>query len=837
MKKNICTFFLFFCVISSSFAQTQQGIVKTRGRMVDGQVVPGVCLDGVMVTLNYGNPLVSGNDGEFSFNVPSGKNYSLVAAHKQGYTLADADFTKRSFSFTADNPFYVVMEDENQRQASINAAMLKVRKKMKEELRKREDELDSLLFLNAIGQAKYDSLKAEFYNYRQSSEELVREMAERYAATDYDQLDEYTSMVQMYIENGELVKADSLIRSKGDIKQRIAAYYNIVATNKAERNALNQREENLSQSEKLAEKTYEELSLTLYQRHEIFKQQFQQDSALFYLKMRADLDLTNINAVLDYANLCSKQKKYSDCKKYYMICRDEYSRIDNDLGVADINCRLGYFYNEINDYVQSHLLFSMALKAYELLSEDTPDAYIDRIALTHAGMALNASNRNDYQESEKHRMLALKYNEQLFKKNPDSYRANLMFSQLETGALYMDTGKLVDSERYYNLALQNCEILYGQAPEVYRDAIAGIKASLGALYSQVGDYTKGEQYSISALETYRQLAQQNPDAYLGMKANIEGSLGALYASREDYATCEKYYKQALSDYKIAVSGNPEFYLGEMANVESGLGLNYGYLRDFTGAEKYLKLAYEHYELLFQQKPKVYRGGLANACSNLGLLYLYLNDLTSSEKYYHSASVHYEQLFKQNPDAFRASLAITQKQLGSIYGHLNDYSTSIQYYKQAIVHYEQMFSANPDAYRKDLAKVQSDLGILYGFAFQDRNNGAKYFMSAIKNYEQLYKQNPTLFVAEYGNTLNNLANMYVGLKKFNESLKAIDKAIALMPDNAGYYDTKGEIFLMQGNNQEALRMWKKVLELSPNFLKDYPNGTGLSNGLKELGLIK
>ncbi len=836
MKKTFSLLFVLFAVLIS-FAQTQQGIVKTRGRMVNGQLVPGQHLREVTITLNIGNPLISGDNGAFSFNVPSGKNYSLVAAHKQGYTLADADFTKRSFSFTADNPFYVVMEDENQRQASINAAMLKVRKKMKEELRKREDELDSLLFLNAIGQAKYDSLKAEFYNYRQSSEELVREMAERYAATDYDQLDEFTSMVQMYIENGELVKADSLIRSKGDIKQRIAAYYNIVATNKAERNALNQREENLSQSEKLAEKTYEELSLTLYQRHEIFKQQFQQDSALFYLKMRADLDLTNINAVLDYANLCSKQKKYSDCKKYYMICRDEYSRIDNDLGVADINCRLGYFYNEINDYVQSHLLFSMALKAYELLSEDTPDAYIDRIALTHACMALNASNRNEYQESEKHRMLALKYNEQLFKKNPDSYRANLMSSQLETGALYAVTGKLVESEKYYKLALQNCEILYRQAPETYRRIIADIKGSLGVLYCQVGDYTKGEQYSISALETYRQLAQQNPDAYLGNKANIEGFLGALYASREDYATGEKYYKMALADYETIASRNSEVYLGEIADVESALGVNYGCLKDFAEAEKYLKLAYGQYESLFRQKPAVYRTGMAQTCSNMGLLYLSLNDFESSEKYYLEALGHYELLFKMAPSAYQETLAITQKRLGLIFGRKYDYASSKKYYEQSLAIYEQMAKKASGSYCTDIALLQADLGLLYGFSFKDYVTSEKYYISAIDALTQLFEETPEYYASYLLNTLNQFSYVCAWREKYGEAIKTINKAIALMPNEANFYDTKGEILLMQGKKAEALKMWNKVLELNPNFLNDYPGGTELSNGLKALGLIE
>ena len=62
-------------------------------------------------------------------------------------------------------------------------------------------------------------------------------------------------------------------------------------------------------------------------------------------------------------------------------------------------------------------------------------------------------------------------------------------------------------------------------------------------------------------------------------------------------------------------------------------------------------------------------------------------------------------------------------------------------------------------------------------------------------------------------------------------------MSLMPEDFNLYDSKGEILLMQGKDQEALKMWKKVLELNPKFLDDYPKGTNLSNVLKAKGLIK
>lgn len=59
----------------------------------------------------------------------------------------------------------------------------------------------------------------------------------------------------------------------------------------------------------------------------------------------------------------------------------------------------------------------------------------------------------------------------------------------------------------------------------------------------------------------------------------------------------------------------------------------------------------------------------------------------------------------------------------------------------------------------------------------------------------------------------------------------------MPDEANYYDSKGEILLMKGDEQEAVEMWQKVVELNPDFLSDYGGESQLHKQLKEKGLIE
>ena len=644
MKRiNFILALAFFCGMAN--AQTQQGIVKTRGRMVDGQLVKGERLAGATITLNFGNPLVSLEEGSFSFSVPAAKTFSLVSATKQGYTLADPEYTQRSFTYSAQNPFYVVLEDEKQRLADINAATRKVRKTLLARLEKLEEEIETLKKQNKLTELEYQERLQQLYDNQSNSEKLIKEMAERYATTDYDQLDEFNRQVQMYIEEGELQKADSLIRSKGNMEQRVAEYRNVVDANKKIR-------EELEQSESGAAKAYEDLSQDLYRRHEIFLQKFQQDSALYCLKTRADLDTTNMEAVFDYAELCKKQKKFTESEKYYLICLRLSIRNDDLLNTAAIQNNLGILSRILHDYINSERYYILALENYE----------------------------------------------QLFHQDSNTYRKNLAMTQNNLGNLYSLLKDFANSKRYFKLALQNREVLFKQDPDTHRADLA---------------------------------CTQN-------------NLGLLYEVLQEFETSEKYYKLALENKEHLFMQNPEVYLEDLTTTQNNLGIFYCRIEDFENGERYLKLALENTE----------------------------------------------RLFKQNPDKYQDDLAMTQNNLGNLYSFLNDFANSKKYYLLAIDNRKQLFRRNPNVYKEDLAMTQ-----------------------------------------------NNLSFLFANANKFDDAIEAIDEAISLTPDIADFYDTKGEILLMQGKNAEALEMWKKVQELNPNFLNDHPDGTNLSNGLKALGLIE
>ena len=96
----------------------------------------------------------------------------------------------------------------------------------------------------------------------------------------------------------------------------------------------------------------------------------------------------------------------------------------------------------------------------------------------------------------------------------------------------------------------------------------------------------------------------------------------------------------------------------------------------------------------------------------------------------------------------------------------------------------------------------------------------------KKYE--IKQRADLF--------NTEAYEYAKEGDYYNAMLTINKAIALVPDHANYYDSKGDFCMMQGRTERALVLWKKVIDIDPDFLEKHDGTTGLYEQLKEKGLL-
>ena len=93
----------------------------------------------------------------------------------------------------------------------------------------------------------------------------------------------------------------------------------------------------------------------------------------------------------------------------------------------------------------------------------------------------------------------------------------------------------------------------------------------------------------------------------------------------------------------------------------------------------------------------------------------------------------------------------------------------------------------------------------------------------KDFKKAYKLFIQIADEQHPWTFNQLAYMYARgeyvKQSFEEAMKYVDLAISNAPTTenlANYYDSKGEIFLMMGEIDEAKEYWNKVLEVYPNF---------------------
>ena len=152
--KNPISILLLLSLSLASFAQTQQGYVKTKGRLGNnGTVIAGARLQGTIVTIKGGNAVLSGNNGTFSLSVPN-NNYYLQNVQKQGYVLTDPDVLSKQYTYSK-NPLVLVLEDKDQQMADRRAIERKISSSLYAQLQKRNDELEALKEQHKITEEKY----------------------------------------------------------------------------------------------------------------------------------------------------------------------------------------------------------------------------------------------------------------------------------------------------------------------------------------------------------------------------------------------------------------------------------------------------------------------------------------------------------------------------------------------------------------------------------------------------------------------------------------------------------------------------------------------------------
>ena len=511
MKKFCFVFCLLLMGISVASAQTQRGYVKTRGRLQsNGTTIPGTRLSGATVTLKGNNSVTSGANGGFSFAV-SNKSFCIINVRKNGYQIYDRDLLGKIHHYSS-NDLPIVMDTPDNVLADKLASERKIRRTLQRQLTEKEDEIEALKEQHKITEEQYQKQLQTLYKSQENNEKLISEMAEHYSTMDFDQMDDFQRRVAAFIQNGELMRADSLLNTKGSMEERRAQIEKNRFVLNANAEELKKRQEEQEKGEALQTKTIEDFAADCYSRADICKIRHDNDSAAYWLRMRADVDTLNIEWQLEAGLFLEKYLSDFTTSLYYYhraLAVAMAQEGENGENVATSYNNIGFVYSSQGDYVKALEMYLQSLKIrLAIFGETHPD-----VALSYNNIGYIHASQGDYVKALEMYQQSLKINLAIFGET----HPNVATSYNNIGGVYKSQCDYVKAVEMYQLSLKiRLAILGENHPDV-----AGSYNNIGFVYFaaiQKGDDVSDFKGLIETMAfTATTVGDDTPAAHAGME--------------------------------------------------------------------------------------------------------------------------------------------------------------------------------------------------------------------------------------------------------------------------------------------------------------------------------
>lgn len=500
------------------------------------------------------------------------------------------------------------------------------------------------------------------------------------------------------------------------------------------------------------------------------------------------------------------------------------------------------YYVVTKDYSQAKDCFKEAFEYFSILHQQNSDEFYIGWTISMKGLAYCYYLLHDYSNAEQLYLKSLEEFRIRSYQNPRTDLPGLISIQKLLGVFYNNVGDYSKSCEFYNDALSNYLILsqFGTDSLKYCFSIADLQIDVGGCCWRNKDYSNTLQYFHSALKNFNRIIQHDTVKCYPRIALVQKGLAACYHDAGDFPSSEQWYLVALESYIQLLKRDTSdvFNRKQVAEIQKALGDIYSTNQDLAKAETYYLAALENKLILLQQDTNTYCLDVTNLELYLGRIYKNNSSYGKAERYYLAALGHVEWLFHQDTN-YRAGMALMQQELGELYATNSELDKAELYYQAALENKLILMQQDTTAYLENVANLELTMGQMYAYT-QNHEKSEAYYVSALEHCTLLYAKDSTNYKIGMAIILNGLSYAYAYNKKFPQALSTIEKAIALMPNEPNYYDSKGEILLMSGDEQGALTMWRKVLELDPEFLmhlEENESESELYKQLKEKGLVK
>lgn len=646
---------LFVCAILN--AQTQEGYVKTLGRPNQ----KGKPLSGVSVRVKgEHNPVLSNEDGSFTMlnaGKKNGEAYSLQEVTKKGYELNEPDIIGRPIAFSEKVKLTIVMVSSAQLQADKqrieNNAYRTAEKNYKAKLSILEKQKKD----NAVNAEDYRKRLEELQEGFERYQLLVDGLAEHYAHVDYDELNDKEREIISFIENGELERADSLIR----------ILFDPLTVLKKNKDALVRLNEQIAEANQVIDKANEDMSAVLrqqekdaeylYQLYTIALSRFDKEKAKFYMVTRAELDTTNVNWQTEAGTFLHH---FYDSKQAYIYVRRAYIQSLSQFGryhYTTARCLNNLLTNLENDdekfeYIKEAFMIVDSIGAYDF-TKVRNSLYVSLGTMAHsikedslALMALSRAKENMEELFPNSEMLfpiynnlgmvcrclkdydsALEYHKKaldiaLSRYSENHYQVGWAYGKIAETLIFMK--RYQEVQAYLQKALGSVQPMYGNSHRKTQE----LYLSLGMASFALHDWQNVYSSLVKIIPEQRQELQNNSLDSVNCRKLLRESDLVLSVTLQamdslDISDGRLEYQHLLFDVKTALS---KYDVG-MYDVANRLGMHYYDKDSLIEAQKYFATAFK---ALKNSGKKGYRRN--TICHNLYYTYMDLLSTVDSLVY-------------------------------------------------------------------------------------------------------------------------------------------------------------------------------------------------------------
>ncbi len=342
------------------------------------------------------------------------------------------------------------------------------------------------------------------------------------------------------------------------------------------------------------------------------------------------------------------------------------------------------------------------------------------------------------------------------------------------GNEYMRVGKMDESERCLRQSEFILDSIQHQMNDKRkRELYSVVYCFLADVYSRSHNTKLSEDYYKKTLDILSSdnIAQKDIDRRITTMSNL-GNLYAIELSRfkDALAVLNKADSLLIATYGMNLN---EKHLRQLGVIKQTIATALGCLKNYDEAYNYFSQAVEIASKLTQMNPQANR---------MDELYIYNNwgTLLLREKKYENAENCFKMAYNLACQANEETPSLYNKLLTLVIGGALANSQTCQPVK---------WQEGKDL----LDRILPEMIMMY------------------EQNKQVLTPYLSILYSQYAYTLMHHSD-------YKEALDAIDKAIALTPDNADLYDGKGEILYNSGEIEAAKVMWSKVIELNPNYLE-------------------